>query len=86
MLEGKALAEQGGRARNVTRALALSANAVCQGQVLPAEAQRLARELAVPAWLYRFMADWGFRREARKHGVLRRAGARPYVPVPPPPR
>jgi len=79
MLEGKPLAELGGRARCVTRALVLAANAVAQGRVIPDEALRLARTLPVPAWLYRFFGEWGFRREAKKHGTRRRLGERPYA-------
>ena len=79
MLEGKPLAEQGGRARAVTRALALTANAIAEGRVIPDEAQSLARTLAIPAWLYRLFADWGFRQEAKKHKALARLGERPYA-------
>ena len=76
MLAGKPLAELGGRARFVTRALDLTADAIAQGQVVPDEAQRLARKLPIPKWLYRFAADWGFRQEARRHGIARRLGER----------
>ena len=79
MLAGKPLAELGGRARPVTRALALTADAIAQGRVIPHEAQRLARTLAIPAWLYRFFADWGFRQDAKKHGARARMGERPYA-------
>jgi multimeric flavodoxin WrbA len=79
MLEGKPLAELGGRARNVTRALALTANAVAQGRVVPDEALRLVRTLAIPAWLYRYFAERGFKQDAKKQGTLARLGERPYV-------
>ena len=79
MLAGKPLAEQGGRARAVTRALALSANAIARGAIVPEEALRLARTLTIPAWLYRFFGDWGFRQEAKKHGTRARLGDRPYA-------
>lgn len=77
MLGPRPLAEQGSRARTLSRALELTAAAVARGEVVPAEAQRLVRRLPVPAWLYRRIADWGFRREARRRGVLRQLGARP---------
>jgi NAD(P)H-dependent FMN reductase len=79
MLAGRPLAEQGGRARTVTRALALSANAIARGAIVPEEALRLARTLTIPAWLYRFFGDWGFRQEAKKHGTRARLGDRPYA-------
>jgi hypothetical protein len=79
MLEGKPLEELGGRARPLTRALALTANAVAEGAIVPQEAQRLVRSMPVPAWLYRALGDWGFRREARKHGSRGRMDDRPYA-------
>jgi hypothetical protein len=79
MLAGKPLAEQGGRARNVTRALELAANALAVGRVLPEEARQLVGRLPIPASLYRFFAGWGFRREAEKHGARARLGERPYA-------
>jgi NAD(P)H-dependent FMN reductase len=79
MLAGKPLAELGGRARPVTRALALTANAIAQGRVVPEEAQRLVRSLPIPAWLYRLIGDWGFRRAAKKHGTRARQRDRPYA-------
>jgi NAD(P)H-dependent FMN reductase len=80
MLAGKPLAELGGRARSAVRALRLTADAIAQGAIVPAEAQRLARTLPVPAWLYRFIGDRGFRQEGKRHGVLSRMGDRPYAP------
>jgi len=75
---GRPLAQLGGRARAVTRALALTADAVAQGGVVPEEARRLFANLPIPRWLYRLMGDWGFRQEARKHGAL--MNSRPYAP------
>jgi hypothetical protein len=80
MLAGRPLAEQGGRARNVVRALALTADAIARGAAVPDDAQRLARTLAIPRWVYRFFADQGFRRDAKRRGTLPRMGDRPYAP------
>lgn len=77
MLAGKPLAELGGRARFVTHALELTADAVARGLGVPDEAQRLVRRLPIPRWLYRVAADWGFRRDARRHGSAGRLGERP---------
>ncbi len=79
MLAGRPLAELGPRARAVTRAFAESANAIAEGRVLPESALRLARQLTIPNWLYRFMADRGFVREAKKRGTSARLADRPYV-------
>ena len=79
MLEGKPLAEQGGRARAITRALALTAEAIAQGKIVPEEAQHLVRRLPIPAWLYRLLADRAFRKEAKKHRALDRVSSQPYL-------
>jgi NAD(P)H-dependent FMN reductase len=79
MLAEKPLAEMGGRARAVARALALSADAIARGRIVPDEALTLARTLSIPAWLYRWFGDWGFRQEAKRHGTTRRMGERPYA-------
>jgi len=78
MLAGKPLAELGSRARTVTRALAMSANAIARGEIVPEAALRLARALTLPAWFYRVLGNWGFRLDARKHGT-RRLRERPYA-------
>jgi len=79
MFAGKPLAQLGGRARALTQALSLTADAVADGRVVPEEARRLIAKLPIPRWLYRFFGDWGFRQEAKKHGVRSRIGARPYA-------
>lgn len=79
MLAGRPLAEQGARARTVTRALALAAEAIARGRVVPEEARALVAKPPIPRWLYRAIASWGFRQEARRYGTLARQGARPYA-------
>jgi multimeric flavodoxin WrbA len=79
MLAGGPLAEQGGRARNAVRALALTADALAKGLAVPAEAERLARTLPIPRWLYQLLAERGFRRDAKRRGALPQLDARPYV-------
>jgi hypothetical protein len=78
MLEGKPLAAQGGRARHVVRALALTADAIARGLAIPAEARRSARTLPIPAWLYRYVAGRGFRQEGKRRGTLSRMDDEPY--------
>jgi NAD(P)H-dependent FMN reductase len=77
MLAGKPLAQGGGRAARVVRALASTADAIAAGLPIPPQAQRV--EVPLPAWLYRFLADLTFRQEGRKRGTLSRMGARPYA-------
>jgi len=78
MFAGKPLAEHGGRARSLLQSLTLTADAIARGVAVPGEAQRLARTLPIPPWLYRLVADWGFRHEGKKRGNLSRMNERPY--------
>jgi hypothetical protein len=79
MLAGKPLAELGPQGRVVVQALQLTADAIAEGRPVPDTAQRLVRRLSIPTWLYRFLAGWGFRQEAKKRGTLSRLGDRPYA-------
>jgi NAD(P)H-dependent FMN reductase len=79
MLAGRPLAEQGARARGLTRALALAADAIARGRAVPEKARALVAKPPIPRWLYRSIANWGFRQEARRYGTLERQGARPYA-------
>jgi hypothetical protein len=58
--------------------LALTADAIVQGRMIPDQAQALARRLPIPAWLYRCFADRGFRQEARRRTTAGRLDDRPY--------
>lgn len=67
--DDKPLEAQGGRVRHVARALELASSAVEKGQALPAEAERLMHKSVIPRFLYRWMANWGFKYEAKKWGL-----------------
>jgi hypothetical protein len=62
------LTEQGGRVRRITRALDLTATALQEGWPVPEEAERLASRLIIPRFLYRWIGDWGFQKEAKRWG------------------
>ena len=79
MLAGRPLGELGGRARNITRALGLTADAISQGRAIPEQALALARKLPIPMWLYRMLADRGFHQEARRRGTAARLEDQPYL-------
>jgi multimeric flavodoxin WrbA len=77
-LGGKPLAKAGGMARNTVKALDLAAASLLAGGNVPDEASTLMARPLFPRWLYRSMANWGMKREARKHGAKRTVLARPY--------
>ncbi|MBM3306538.1 MAG: hypothetical protein FJY79_11460 [Candidatus Aminicenantes bacterium] len=75
---GKPLDKAGGMVRNVVKALDLAAAALLEGRDIPEEAAALMGKRLMPTWLYTFMGNRGMKRSAKKHGVLKRANARPY--------
>jgi multimeric flavodoxin WrbA len=77
---GSDLEKAGGRVFKITKAL--EAAALCladaQNEPLPESVLMEIRKPLFPHWFYRFMADWGFKSNARKNGVSRQMKARPY--------
>jgi hypothetical protein len=61
---------QSGMARNVVRSLDLAADRLAEGGSIGPEAENLMREPLMPAVLYRFMGNMGWRFEAVKNGVF----------------
>jgi putative NADPH-quinone reductase len=77
---GKRLEKAGGMVRKVVKALDMAAAPLAHGGNIPEEASRLMARQLMPRWLYVLAANWGFRREIRKHGSRKQVHARPYVP------
>jgi hypothetical protein len=73
---GKPLEEQGGKAARIRKALCLSADALAGGQDLPQEAVEGVRHMSIPAFLYAWIAEVGFRWECWKKKINLRA--KPY--------
>ncbi len=74
--------EKGGK-RVVSVMRALDALVLCLAQdgaiPIPDYILEKVRKPIIPHWLYRFMADWGFKSEARKNGMRRKMKAQPYL-------
>lgn len=78
-LGGRSLEKAGGMARNIVKALDLTAVALLRGGTVPDEAAALIGKPIIPRWLYLMMANYGMRSQAKKHGVRNQIDARPYV-------
>jgi hypothetical protein len=76
---GRPLKNAGAPALDMMRVLDLSAAALAAGELLPQEAQTLARKQRMPRWLYQLASNAGWWILARKHGVLLKLRARPYA-------
>jgi hypothetical protein len=77
-IDGKSLKTVKGLGRNVIKALNLTAEAICQGKNVPPRATALMTRPLVPAWLYIWLAERGFKRRAKACGVIRQLEQRPY--------
>jgi len=78
VIGGRPLAKLGRLVRPVVQALDLSAAALAEERPVPEEAQELLSRPLVAPWLYRLVANFNFRREARRSGAALRA--RPHRP------
>jgi len=76
---GRSLEAAGSMARNVRRALDLTAAAIDAEEPVLEEAVRLMAKRLVPVWLYMLIAEFGWRLRARRNGVLDQLWARPYA-------
>jgi multimeric flavodoxin WrbA len=82
MIPAKGVLEKGGgRVVPVVRALSSLALCFSQDEVIPIPESVIekVRKPAIPNWLYRFMADWGFKAQAKEHGMGGRVKAQPYL-------
>ena len=75
---GRPLHTVKGMARNVIKALVLTADALVTGKPVPREAVRKMAKPLMPSWLYIWFGKIGWKRQAKKHGVYRKLYARPY--------
>ncbi len=79
MVGGRPLREIQGRMRSAVRALDLTAEELAAGRPVPDEAVKLMAKPAFPAFGYRFMANWGWRSQIKKHGEGASLDARPFA-------
>ncbi len=76
---GRELKGTGGVARHQLRALGEASAFLAEDKELPAEVvARMGRPM-MPRWFYNFMADLGWKRQAKKHGTRQALNDRPYA-------
>jgi NAD(P)H-dependent FMN reductase len=78
-VDGRPLDKAGGMLRHVTKALELAADALAGGGAIPDEAANLMDRPVMPKWMYKVMANFGWRQQAAKHGTKGRLYARPLA-------
>jgi multimeric flavodoxin WrbA len=80
LVNGTPLNELDGRVMPLKNALILAAEALVQGQPIPATAQGLVAKPFIPAWLYRFMGSYGWKLQARRWGAEKALRRKTYQP------
>ncbi len=80
-IAGRPLDELGGMVRHVVAGLERVAEDLTAGQAVSQEAVDLLARPIVPARVYTWMGDLGWRRQARKYGTAGRLKERPYASV-----
>jgi len=78
ILDGSPLRERQGMARNILKALDMTALALAANQPVPRTAQELMARPLVPRWLYLWSGTWGWKRQAKRFGTRARLGDRPW--------
>ncbi len=78
-IDGRDLNKRGGMVKNVRRSLDIAAGALCQGVAVPEEAIKLMSERLMPVWLYLLIGGSGWKRLARKNGVIDKIDGQPYL-------
>lgn len=77
-IAGEPLEKAGGKAKRIRKALQLTAHALSEDMPVPEEAVRLMARPFVPKWLYMWIGGWGWKRKAKKNGVLKKINDKPY--------
>lgn len=77
-IQGRELTKAGGMAKNIMKSLDTAANDIVEKEALSQEAVDLMARPLVPVWMYLHFAGFGWKRQAKKHGVSRRINDCPY--------
>jgi len=79
LVHGAALADAGGPAIPIKKALDLAADALARGKAIPQSAADLLARPIIPGWLYRWMGVFGWRQQAKQYGVQKVMQRQPYA-------
>ena len=78
MIAGQPLSELGGRVRNKTKALEIAADALAQGDPIPEKAVGLMSKLGIPRWLYIWIANRRWKRNAKRNIAVKKMYDQPF--------
>ncbi|MEI6613794.1 MAG: hypothetical protein WCL37_02750 [Chrysiogenales bacterium] len=73
------LANAGAMVRHQVKALAQAAAYLAKGEAIPAAVSELMGKAMMPRWFYNLVADWGWKRAAKKNGASGQLNDTPYA-------
>jgi hypothetical protein len=79
LVHGAPLAQAGGPAIPIRKALDLAAAALAQGEAIPQSAVDLLAKPIIPGWAYRVMGIFGWRQQAKQYGVQNSMRRKAYI-------
>lgn len=78
-IAGRPLVEAGGQTIRIRKSLGLAAEALVKGQAIPKTAQDLMSKPVVPAWAYRLLGQYIWKRRAKPYGAGKLLRKQPYL-------
>lgn len=78
MISGRPLHELGGMVRNQKKALEIVADALSQGEAIPEKAVALISKIGIPKWLYIWMGNRGWKKEAKQQITTKEMHNKPF--------
>lgn len=75
---GRPLKSLGGMAKNIIKALDITAIALSNNTSVPLEAKKLMEKPLMPSWLYTFIGDVAWKKQAKKFGANKDLYSKPY--------
>jgi len=78
IINGRTLTDVGRLGKNARKSLDIIATAINSAKTIPLEAKEIMNKSVIPARIYRFMGNIGWKRQAKEFGVKKKIKNRPY--------
>ncbi|WP_353094721.1 NAD(P)H-dependent oxidoreductase [Tissierella praeacuta] len=78
-INGMSIKNLGGMARNIVKALDITADTISNNEDIPLEAENLLSKGIIPSWLYILIANKGWKIQAKKFNAHKNLYIKPYV-------
>ena len=78
MIAGDPIANCGYVARYASNSLRITAESIVRGEAVPQEAVSLMAKPSIPRWMYIFVGNRSWKKQAKRNNVLRKINDQPY--------